>query len=50
LLASRFAYNRIVAKKSAVRQDAASADALSKSARTRRRILDAAAHVLSLKG
>jgi TetR/AcrR family transcriptional regulator, cholesterol catabolism regulator len=49
-LASRFAYNRIVAKKSAVRQDAASADALSKSARTRRRILDAAAHVLSLKG
>lgn len=36
-------------KKSAVR-DAAPEDAISKSARTRRRILDAAAHVLSVKG
>jgi AcrR family transcriptional regulator len=38
-----------VAKKSAVR-DAAPDDAISKSARTRRRILNAAAHVLSVKG
>jgi TetR/AcrR family transcriptional regulator, cholesterol catabolism regulator len=38
-----------VAKKSIVR-DAAPDDAISKSARTRRRILDAAAHVLSVKG
>jgi TetR/AcrR family transcriptional regulator, cholesterol catabolism regulator len=45
-----FAYNQIVTKKSVVGQDAASADALSKSARTRSRILNAAAHVLSVKG
>jgi AcrR family transcriptional regulator len=38
-----------VAKKSVV-QDAAPDDAISKSARTRRRILNAAAHVLSVKG
>jgi TetR/AcrR family transcriptional regulator, cholesterol catabolism regulator len=38
-----------VAKKSAV-QDAALDDSISKSARTRRRILNAAAHVLSVKG
>jgi TetR/AcrR family transcriptional regulator, cholesterol catabolism regulator len=38
-----------VAKKSAVR-DAALDDLISKSARTRRRILNAAAHVLSVKG
>jgi AcrR family transcriptional regulator len=43
------AYNLIVAKKSAVRETAPD-DAMSKSARTRRRILDAAAHVLSVKG
>jgi TetR/AcrR family transcriptional regulator, cholesterol catabolism regulator len=45
-----FAYNQIVAKKSVVRQGAAPADALPKSARTRSRILNAAAHVLSVKG
>jgi TetR/AcrR family transcriptional regulator, cholesterol catabolism regulator len=39
-----------VTKKSALGQNAAPADALSKSARTRSRILNAAAHVLSLKG
>ena len=38
-----------MAKKSVV-QDAAPDDAISKSARTRRRILNAAAHVLSVKG
>lgn len=46
----RLTYNRIVPKKSVVERDAASDDALSKSARTRSRILDAAAHVLSVKG
>ena len=40
----------IVARKPSVRQDEASDDAVSKSARTRQRILDAAAHVLSVKG
>ena len=44
------AYNRIVTKKSAVEQNAGPAEALSKSARTRSRILNAAAHVLSVKG
>jgi AcrR family transcriptional regulator len=44
------AYNQIVTKKSVVVQKARSAESLSKSARTRRRILDAAAHVLSQKG
>jgi AcrR family transcriptional regulator len=44
------AYNRIVAKKSAAQNDATSHDGVSKSARTRSRILDAAAHVLSVKG
>jgi TetR/AcrR family transcriptional regulator, cholesterol catabolism regulator len=39
-----------VTKKSPVRAGAAPADALSKSARTRSRILNAAAHVLSVKG
>jgi AcrR family transcriptional regulator len=39
-----------VTKKSAVDQAAASDDSLSKSARTRSRILNAAAHVLSVKG
>jgi TetR/AcrR family transcriptional regulator, cholesterol catabolism regulator len=39
-----------VAKKSTARSDATSDDAVSKSARTRSRILDAAAHVLSVKG
>jgi AcrR family transcriptional regulator len=42
LLPRRFAYNRIVAKKSD--------ESLSKSARTRSRILNSAAHVLSVKG
>jgi TetR/AcrR family transcriptional regulator, cholesterol catabolism regulator len=45
-----FIYYQIVAKKSAVQQNAASDEAVSKSARTRSRILDAAAHVLSVKG
>jgi TetR/AcrR family transcriptional regulator, cholesterol catabolism regulator len=45
-----FAYNRIVTKKSAAQQDAVAEGALSKSARTRNRILNAAAHVLSVKG
>jgi TetR/AcrR family transcriptional regulator, cholesterol catabolism regulator len=39
-----------VAKKSAPHDNTTSDDALSKSARTRGRILDAAAHVLSVKG
>jgi TetR/AcrR family transcriptional regulator, cholesterol catabolism regulator len=39
-----------VPKKSAAQNDATSRDATSKSARTRRRILNAAAHVLSVKG
>jgi TetR/AcrR family transcriptional regulator, cholesterol catabolism regulator len=39
-----------VTKKSAVRQDVAPDEVLSKSERTRSRILDAAAHVLSVKG
>jgi TetR/AcrR family transcriptional regulator, cholesterol catabolism regulator len=39
-----------VTKKSAVHQDAAPDDAVSKSARTRGRILNAAAHILSVKG
>jgi len=39
-----------VAKKSAVQREATSDDGASKSARTRRRILDAAAHVLSVRG
>jgi TetR/AcrR family transcriptional regulator, cholesterol catabolism regulator len=39
-----------VSKKSAVDRAAASDDAVSKSARTRSRILNAAAHVLSVKG
>jgi len=39
-----------VAKKPAVQREAASGDGVSKSARTRSRILNAAAHVLSLKG
>jgi AcrR family transcriptional regulator len=39
-----------VTKKSAVEQEAASDDSLRKSARTRSRILNAAAHVLSVKG
>jgi AcrR family transcriptional regulator len=39
-----------VAKKSAVRREATSDDRASKSARTRSRILDAAAHVLSMRG
>ena len=42
MLPGRFTYNRIVAKKSD--------EALSKSARTRSRILNSAAHVLSVKG
>jgi TetR/AcrR family transcriptional regulator, cholesterol catabolism regulator len=42
LLPRRFAYNRIVAKKSD--------ESLPKSARTRSRILNSAAHVLSVKG
>jgi TetR/AcrR family transcriptional regulator, cholesterol catabolism regulator len=45
-----FAYNQIVTKKSVAASGAATDDALSKSARTRSRILDAAAHVLSVKG
>jgi len=45
-----FTYNRIVAKKSAVHREATSDDAVSKSARTRSRILNAAAHILSVKG
>jgi len=45
-----FTYNRIVAKKLAVDPDATSDDAVSKSARTRSRILNAAAHILSVKG
>jgi TetR/AcrR family transcriptional regulator, cholesterol catabolism regulator len=40
----------MVAKKSSVRPDKTSDDAVSKSARTRSRILNAAAHVLSAKG
>ena len=44
------AYDRIVSKKTVARRDAASDDAASKSARTRGRILNAAAHVLSVKG
>jgi AcrR family transcriptional regulator len=39
-----------VAKKSSARQNETQDEAFSKSARTRRRILDAAAHVLSVKG
>jgi AcrR family transcriptional regulator len=39
-----------VAKKSAVQREATSDDRASKSARTRSRILNAAAHVLSMKG
>ena len=39
-----------MAKKPAVQREAASGDGVSKSARTRSRILNAAAHVLSLKG
>jgi TetR/AcrR family transcriptional regulator, cholesterol catabolism regulator len=39
-----------VAKKSAVHREASPNDAVSKSARTRSRILNAAAHVLSVKG
>jgi AcrR family transcriptional regulator len=39
-----------VAKKPSARQNEAQDEAFSKSARTRRRILDAAAHVLSVKG
>jgi TetR/AcrR family transcriptional regulator, cholesterol catabolism regulator len=39
-----------VTKKSALRKDAAPDEVLSKSERTRSRILDAAAHVLSVKG
>jgi TetR/AcrR family transcriptional regulator, cholesterol catabolism regulator len=39
-----------VAKKSAVQNEATSDDGVSKSARTRSRILNAAAHVLSVKG
>jgi AcrR family transcriptional regulator len=39
-----------VTKKSAVHRDAGSDDAASKSARTRSRILNAAAHILSVKG
>src|ERR1700741_5677487 len=39
-----------MAKKSPVRRDTAAGDTASKSARTRRRILNAAAHVLSVKG
>jgi TetR/AcrR family transcriptional regulator, cholesterol catabolism regulator len=39
-----------VTKKSPMRPDAASDDAVSKSARTRSRILNAAAHILSVKG
>jgi TetR/AcrR family transcriptional regulator, cholesterol catabolism regulator len=45
-----FTYYRIVPKKSAVNPDAAFDAAASKSARTRRRILNAAAHILSVKG
>jgi len=45
-----FAYHQIVTKKPAARQAAAPGDAESKSARTRGRILNAAARVLSLKG
>jgi TetR/AcrR family transcriptional regulator, cholesterol catabolism regulator len=44
------AYDQIVSKKSVARRDAASDDAASKSVRTRSRILNAAAHVLSVKG
>jgi TetR/AcrR family transcriptional regulator, cholesterol catabolism regulator len=44
------AYHQIVTKKSAVARNAGPKESLSKSARTRRRILDAAAHVLSQKG
>jgi TetR/AcrR family transcriptional regulator, cholesterol catabolism regulator len=40
----------MVAKKSSVRPDKTSDDAVPKSARTRTRILNAAAHVLSVKG
>src|SRR6201993_760029 len=40
----------MVAKKSSVRPDKTSDDTVSKSARTRNRILNAAAHVLSVKG
>jgi len=47
---SNFAYNQIVTKKSVVQRNAAPDDTLSKSARTRNRILNAAAHVLSVKG
>jgi TetR/AcrR family transcriptional regulator, cholesterol catabolism regulator len=39
-----------VAKKSVMQREAVSGDGVSKSARTRSRILDAAAHVLSVKG
>jgi TetR/AcrR family transcriptional regulator, cholesterol catabolism regulator len=45
-----FTYYRIVPKKSAVHPDATSDAAASKSARTRSRILNAAAHILSVKG
>src|ERR1700746_3324587 len=45
-----FTYYRIVPKKSAVNPDAAFAAVAAKSARTRSRILNAAAHVLSVKG
>jgi len=47
---AEFAYHQIVTKKPAARQAAVPGDAESKSARTRGRILNAAAHVLSLKG
>src|ERR1700746_2125844 len=45
-----FTYYRIVPKKSAVNPDAAFAAVAAKSARTRSRILNAAAHILSVKG
>src|SRR6185312_10963327 len=45
-----FTYHRIVAKKSAAHREASPNDAVSKSARTRSRILNAAAHILSVKG
>jgi TetR/AcrR family transcriptional regulator, cholesterol catabolism regulator len=43
-------YNQIVTKKAAAKQDARAGDTASKSMRTRSRILNAAAHVLSVKG
>src|ERR1700686_1953648 len=45
-----FTYHRIVTKRSAVHRKAESGDTVSKSARTRCRILNAAAHILSVKG